>query len=143
MRRAMIAAALIAAASCAKNPAEPAAADRPAPPSASASVFPIDTGFVDANGVLIYNEALGRGEPEFVVDGNLTSVEYADRLATITVPTLITVGDHDEVSPSIAEAIHAKIPGSKLVILPQSGHMTFVDQPGLFVKTVADFVANR
>ncbi len=48
---------------------------------------------------------------EFVVDGNLTSVEYADRLATITVPTLITVGDHDEVSPSIAEAMHAKISG--------------------------------
>jgi pimeloyl-ACP methyl ester carboxylesterase len=39
--------------------------------------------------------------------------------------------------------MHARIPGSKLVILPQSGHMTFVDQPGLFVKTVADFVANR
>jgi len=90
----------------------------------------------------LYREMWG-SHGEFVVDGNLTSVEYADRLATITVPTLITVGDHDEVSPSIAEAMHAKIAGSKLVILPQSGHMTFVDQPGLFVKTVSDFVANR
>jgi hypothetical protein len=26
------------------------------------------------------------------------------------------------------------------VILPQSGHMTFVDQPGLFMKTVGDFL---
>ena len=40
MRRVMMAAALMAAASCAQKPAEPAAADRPAPPSASASVFP-------------------------------------------------------------------------------------------------------
>ena len=70
-------------------------------------------------------------------------MEYADRLTTIKVPTLITVGDHDQVSPWIAEAMHAGIPDSKLVILPQSGHMTFVDQPGLFVKTVTDFVANR
>jgi proline iminopeptidase len=90
----------------------------------------------------LYREMWG-SHGEFVVDGNLTSVEYADRLGTIKVPTLITVGDHDEVSPSIAEAMHEKIPGSKLVILPQSGHMTFVDQPGLFLKTVADFVANR
>jgi pimeloyl-ACP methyl ester carboxylesterase len=26
------------------------------------------------------------------------------------------------------------------VVLPQSGHMTFVDQPGLFLKAVEDFV---
>jgi proline iminopeptidase len=90
----------------------------------------------------LYREMWG-SHGEFVVDGNLTSVEYADRLPTIKVPTLITVGDHDEVAPSIAEAIHAGIPGSKLVILPQSGHMTFVDQPGLFLKTVSDFVNDR
>jgi len=88
----------------------------------------------------LYREMWG-SHGEFVVDGNLTSVEYAARLASITVPTLIIAGDHDEVSPSISEAMHAKIAGSALVILPQSGHMTFVDQPGLFVKTVADFVA--
>jgi proline iminopeptidase len=90
----------------------------------------------------LYREMWG-SHGEFVVDGNLTSVEYADRLPTIAVPTLITVGDHDEVAPSIAEAIHAKIPGSKLVVLPQSGHMTFVDQPGLFLKAVADFVNDK
>jgi pimeloyl-ACP methyl ester carboxylesterase len=32
------------------------------------------------------------------------------------------------------------IPGSQLMVLPQSGHMTFVDQPDLFNKTVNDFV---
>jgi proline iminopeptidase len=89
----------------------------------------------------LYREMWG-SHGEFVVDGNLTSVEYADRLASIKVPTLITVGDHDEVAPSIAEDMHAKIAGSKLVILPQSGHMTFVDQPSLYLKTVADFVGN-
>jgi proline iminopeptidase len=77
---------------------------------------------------------------EFVVDGNLTSVEYADRLGTIAVPTLITVGDHDEVDPSISRDMQRLIPGSQLVVLPQSGHMTFVDQPAMFLQAVDQFV---
>jgi pimeloyl-ACP methyl ester carboxylesterase len=36
--------------------------------------------------------------------------------------------------------MQAKIAGSKLVVLPKSGHMTFVDQPDLFMKTVDDFL---
>lgn len=77
---------------------------------------------------------------EFVVTGNLVSVEYADRLGSLTVPTLITVGDHDQVDPSISHDMQAKIPGSKLVVLPDSGHMTFVDQPKLFVEAVEEFI---
>jgi len=77
---------------------------------------------------------------EYVIDGNLVSVEYADRLATIKVPTLITVGDHDESDPSIARDMQRLIPGSKLVVLPDSGHMTFVDQPAMFLKAVDEFV---
>ena len=80
---------------------------------------------------------------EFVVDGNLVSVEYADRLGSITVPTLITVGDHDQVDPSIANDMKAKIPGATLVVLPNSGHMTFVDQPTLFLQAVDDFVHGK
>jgi len=37
--------------------------------------------------------------------------------------------------------MHEKIAGSQLLILPNSGHMTFVDQPDLFIKTVREFVA--
>lgn len=95
-----------------------------------------------ANGIMswdLYREMWG-SHGEYVIDGNLVSVEYTDRLATIHVPTLITVGDHDESDPSLAEAMHAKIAGSKLVILPKSGHMTFVDQPKLFIEAVDGFL---
>jgi proline iminopeptidase len=78
---------------------------------------------------------------EFVIDGNLKSVEYTDRLSKIKVPTLILVGDHDEVDPSLSQTIYKKIAGSKLVILPKSGHMTFVDQQGMFQKAVEEFLA--
>ncbi len=77
---------------------------------------------------------------EFVVDGNLKDVEWVDRLSGIKVPTLILVGDHDESDPVMSREMNAKIAGSRLVILPNSGHMTFVDQPDLFVKAITDFV---
>ena len=77
---------------------------------------------------------------EFVVDGNLREVEWVDRLAEIRVPTLILVGDHDESDPAMSREMNAKIAGSKLVVLPSSGHMTFVDQPDLFIKAITDFV---
>lgn len=87
----------------------------------------------------LYREMWG-SHGEYVIDGNLVSAEYADRLPGLKVPTLITVGDHDECAPSLSEEMHRLIPGSKLVILPQSGHMTFVDQPGLFIQAVDDFL---
>lgn len=77
---------------------------------------------------------------EFVVDGNLTEVEWVDRLHDIHVPTLILVGDHDESDPIMSREMNAKIPGSKLVVLPDSGHMTFVDQPDLFFQAITEFV---
>jgi proline-specific peptidase len=87
----------------------------------------------------LYREMWGE-HGEFVIDGNLRSVEYTDRLPSIKVPTLVLVGDHDECDPSLAQVMHEKIAGSKLVIFPKSGHMTFVDQPGLFVKAVDEFL---
>ncbi len=98
-----------------------------------------------ANGMMswdLYREMWG-SHGEFVIDGNLASAEYTDRLPSIKVPTLITVGDHDECDPSLSRTMHEKIAGSKLVVLPKSGHMTFVDQPGMFLKAVEEFLHGR
>ncbi|MGA2569358.1 MAG: proline iminopeptidase-family hydrolase [Terracidiphilus sp.] len=88
----------------------------------------------------LYREMWG-SDGEFVIDGNLKSVEYLDRLHTIHVPTLIVVGDHDECDPSLSKEMHEKIAGSKLVILPNSGHMNFVDQPEMWQKAVQGFLS--
>jgi proline iminopeptidase len=80
---------------------------------------------------------------EFVIDGNLSAVEYAKLLPSIATPTLITAGDHDECDPALAREMNRLIQGSRLVIFPQSGHMTFVDQPDLFIRTVSEFLAGR
>ena len=78
-----------------------------------------------------------------MIDGNLKSAEYTDRLSSIHVPTLVMCGDHDESDPSLSRAMHDKITGSKLVIFPKSGHMTFVDQPDMFIQTVNEFLHGK
>jgi proline iminopeptidase len=80
---------------------------------------------------------------EFVIDGNLKSVEYLDRLPSIKVPTLIVVGDHDECDPALSKEMNEKIAGSKLVVLPNSGHMNFVDQPDLWQQAVSSFLDQK
>jgi proline iminopeptidase len=87
----------------------------------------------------LYREMWG-SHGEYVIDGNLVSAEYTEKLPNIQVPTLVICGAHDESDPSLSETMHAKIAGSKLVILPASGHMTFVDQTEMFLQAVGDFV---
>ena len=89
----------------------------------------------------VYREMWG-SDGEFIVDGNLQEVEYVGQLSQIKVPTLIIVGDHDESDPKMSQEMHEKIAGSQLVILPKSGHMTFVDQPEQFLKVVREFVTH-
>jgi proline iminopeptidase len=90
----------------------------------------------------LYREMWG-SDGEFVIDGNLKSVEYLDRLSGIHVPTLVICGDHDESNPRMSRTMHEKIAGSKLVIVPQAGHMAFVDQPNLYIKSVTDFLKGK
>jgi len=87
----------------------------------------------------LYREMWG-SDGEFVIDGNLKSVEYTNRLPSIHIPTMIIAGDHDECDPSLSQEMHEKIAGSQIVILPRSGHMTFVDQPDMFVSSVDSFL---
>ena len=62
------------------------------------------------------------GPNEFTCTGNLLDWDRTDRLGEIRVPTLITVGEFDEVHPSCARTIQAGIPGSRLEIFPGCGH---------------------
>jgi proline iminopeptidase len=95
-----------------------------------------------SNGMMSWElyRAMWGSHGEYIIDGNLTSVEYAGTLPSLRVATLITAGDNDECSPSLAHTMHELIKGSQLEIFPKSGHMTFVDQPALFISTVDEFL---
>jgi proline-specific peptidase len=62
-------------------------------------------------------------------------------IANITAPTLVINGDEDFIcGPVCAAEISAAIPGAREVIVGDSGHMIFVEQPQAFHDEVADFL---
>jgi len=66
---------------------------------------------------------------------------YLDRLAQIKLPTLIVVGEEDPGTPVAAsEAMHARIAGSKLVILPEARHLSNIEQAGAFNSALTEFL---
>jgi 3-oxoadipate enol-lactonase len=62
-----------------------------------------------------------------------------ERLSTLTMPTLVLVGDQDPALDA-ARVTHQLIPGSQLVILPQAGHLSNLDCPEAFNTSVLDFL---
>ncbi len=63
------------------------------------------------------------------------------RLREINVPTLVIVGEQDEVTPvESSRELHKGIKGSKLVIVEGTGHMLPIEKPEEYNKIVAEFV---
>ena len=63
-------------------------------------------------------------------------------LATITVPTLVVVGDEDALTPPRdARALHEGIAGSRLEVLAGAGHASAVERPAAFNHVLREFVA--
>jgi proline iminopeptidase len=72
---------------------------------------------------------------------NQPNYDLKPRLPSITVPTLVTVGRRDWVTPvSAAQTIASLIPDAKLVVFEQSGHSPQIEEPELFLSTVRDFL---
>lgn len=62
-------------------------------------------------------------------------------LANIAVPTLILVGENDTITPPTAsQAMHEKIPGSKLHIIPNAGHVSNLENPEEFNRHLLVFL---
>lgn len=80
------------------------------------------------------------GPNEFTCTGSLLSWDRTDRLGEIRIPTLITVGEFDEVHPSCAETMHRGISGSQLMIFPEAAHAVHVEQPETYWPVVRRFL---
>jgi pimeloyl-ACP methyl ester carboxylesterase len=64
-------------------------------------------------------------------------------LGEIRCPTLVLVGDCDELTPPdlAAEMAHA-IPGARLVTVPESGHLSTLEQPAAVTRALLDLLAS-
>ena len=81
------------------------------------------------------------GPSEFgPVTGNLAGWDVTDRLGEIAVPTLLTVGRHDEMSPAHMEEMRVRMPNAELVIFEESSHMAFVEERDAYMATMDRFL---
>ena len=65
-------------------------------------------------------------------------------LKDLKLPTLLIAGAADmSTPPSISRMIAAELPNSRLVVIPESGHSTYWEQPELFNRTVIDFIGGK
>jgi len=63
-----------------------------------------------------------------------------DSLVQIAVPALIVVGADDKPFLAPANYMAAKIPGAKLVTIPNAGHVANIDNPAAFNAAVSGFL---
>jgi 3-oxoadipate enol-lactonase len=64
-------------------------------------------------------------------------------LAGISVPTLIIVGENDGVTPPEASRkMHEHIGGSRLVVIPEAGHLSNIEAPEAFNGALAEFLTS-
>jgi pimeloyl-ACP methyl ester carboxylesterase len=69
------------------------------------------------------------------------SVDLHGALARVAVPTLLVCGARDVRAPAtVAEDLHASIRGSRLVVLPETGHLCPMERPDDFDREVRRFL---
>ena len=63
-----------------------------------------------------------------------------DGLPSISVPTLVIVGDQDKPFVAPCEYMAKKIPGARLEVIAGAGHSSNLDQPDAFNRILLDFL---
>lgn len=80
----------------------------------------------------------------FAVDRQRGAIEAwssYDRLPTLKVPTLVLCGEDDGmVPPENSRQIAQRIPGARLALIPQCGHLPMLEQPLAVASLVFDFL---
>ncbi len=63
-------------------------------------------------------------------------------LGDIQIPTLLLVGEHDALSPpALMQQMQEKIAGAELVVIPDAGHMSPLENPDAVTNGIKDFLS--
>ncbi len=80
--------------------------------------------------------AWGRSLPEQKGEAKFTA-----RLPNIKAPTLVIGSGNDQLIPlALSQKIAQGIPGAKLTVMPDGGHIPFIEKPQEVVKIVVEFI---
>ena len=67
-----------------------------------------------------------------------------DRLGKITLPTLIICGEDDVLTPiKYSEFLHRELSNSKLVLVPDAGHILMIEKPDAVNRAIEEFVVKN
>jgi len=70
--------------------------------------------------------------------------DQTDLLPQINVPTLVIVGENDQLTPvAESETMHRLIAGSRLEIIAGAGHVSNLEQPETFNRVLRDFLVSQ
>jgi len=71
----------------------------------------------------------------------MTRPDSRPGLAAIRCPTLVLVGEGDELTPpALADEMAQRIPGSRLVKVPDSGHLSTLEQPEAVTNALVEWL---
>ncbi|MDW7712223.1 MAG: alpha/beta fold hydrolase [Deferrisomatales bacterium] len=88
--------------------------------------------------VLDMGRALGPGVFAAGVEAILQRAPFEDVLRLIRVPTLVLCGAHDTLTPpDVARRMAAQVPGARLEIVPDAGHLTPLENPEAVATALA------
>jgi proline iminopeptidase len=73
-------------------------------------------------------------------DPQIQKYDLLSRLESIACPVLVVGSDNDLVPPASNELIHARIKGSRYVVMKNCGHFPFIEAPAQFFPAVTDFL---
>jgi len=78
------------------------------------------------------------------LQGIIARQPVIDEIGRIRVPTLVLAGTHDvPTPPPVARRIHQRIPGSQLVLLPETGHTCTLETPTEVSAILARFLRQQ
>lgn len=81
-----------------------------------------------------------QGPNEFLYIGNLKDWNRIPDLSAMTVPTFITCGEHDELTPACALKMKLAMPNAELRVIANASHMPFYENPADYYLALLDFL---
>jgi 3-oxoadipate enol-lactonase len=69
--------------------------------------------------------------------------DQRDRVSNIAVPTLVLVGEDDQITPlPLSRELTEAIPGARLEVIEGAGHLANIERPEVFNQLVDEFIAS-
>lgn len=80
------------------------------------------------------------GPNDYCCTGRLKDWDRLGQLGGIDVPALVLCGAHDMLTPACSRAMHEGLRDSRLVVLPESSHLPFWEEPEAYLGALRAFL---